>query len=231
MIWRQVEAPTSITLKVLHDIIQQTIGWFDYHLWEFTIGKRRYGLPMDEDWGTTPRKEAAKVRLRDVLEPKTTVIDYVNDFGDNWEHRITVTDVRVGDPQTAYPRYIGGEGSGPPEDCGGVPGFYEMLEARGDPDHPNHAQAAEWLDDYDPDVIDEEPIKYALSAPDHTLFRSGRQFAAWLGLTPRANSSGGKERLGGISKMGDGYLRRLLVVGATAVIRMARQESYVPAPA
>ncbi len=63
----------------------------------------------------------------------------------------------------------------------------------------------------------------AASAPDPTLFRSGRQFAAWLGLTPRANSSGGKERQGGISKMGDSYLRRLLVVGATAVLRMARQ--------
>ena len=63
----------------------------------------------------------------------------------------------------------------------------------------------------------------AASAPDPTLFRSGRQFAAWLGLTPRAHSSGGKERQAGISKMGDGYLRRLLVVGATAVLRMARQ--------
>jgi transposase len=63
----------------------------------------------------------------------------------------------------------------------------------------------------------------AASAPDPALFGSGRQFAAWLGLTPRAHSSGGKERQAGISKMGDGYLRRLLVVGATAVLRMARQ--------
>lgn len=47
--------------------------------------------------------------------------------------------------------------------------------------------------------------------------------AAWLGLTPRPHSSGGKERLGGISKQGDGYIRRLLVTGATAVIRLARQ--------
>ena len=65
----------------------------------------------------------------------------------------------------------------------------------------------------------------AASAPDPKLFRSGRQFAAWLGLTPRANSSGGKERQSGISKMGDSYLRRLLVVGATAVLRMARQRA------
>jgi len=59
----------------------------------------------------------------------------------------------------------------------------------------------------------------AASVPDPTVFKSGRQFAAWLGLVPRQNSSGGKERLGGISKMGNGYLRRLLVVGATSVIR------------
>lgn len=61
--------------------------------------------------------------------------------------------------------------------------------------------------------------------PDASLFRSGRQFAAWLGLTPRPHSSGGKERLGGISKQGDGYLRKLLVVGATAVMRMARKDA------
>lgn len=61
----------------------------------------------------------------------------------------------------------------------------------------------------------------AASVPDPTVFRSGRQFAAWLGLVPRQNSSGGKERLGRVSKMGNGYLRRLLVVGATSVTRRA----------
>ena len=61
----------------------------------------------------------------------------------------------------------------------------------------------------------------AASVPDPAVFRSGRQFSAYLGLVPRQNSSGGKERLGRISKMGNGYLRRLLVVGATSVIRRA----------
>lgn len=65
LIWRDVDVPTSVTLKVLHDIIQAVMGWFDYHLWEFTIGKQRCGLPMDEDWGTMPRIEATKARLRD----------------------------------------------------------------------------------------------------------------------------------------------------------------------
>lgn len=162
LIWRQVEVPTSITLKVLHDIIQITIGWFDYHLWEFTIGERRYGLPMDEDWGAEPRKQAATVRLRDVLQTKSTVIDYVYDFGDYWEHRITVTNVRSGDPEIAYPHYIAGEVAGPPEDCGGVPGYYELLTARAEPNHPDHAEATQYLDDYDPLLIEELQIKYAL---------------------------------------------------------------------
>jgi transposase len=69
----------------------------------------------------------------------------------------------------------------------------------------------------------------AASVPDPSLFRSGREFAAFLGLVPRQNSSGGKDRLGRISKMGDGYLRKLLVVGATSVIRRARTSTSVSA--
>ena len=134
-IWREVEVPTSITLKVLHDIVQATIGWMDYHLWEFVIDGRAYGLPEDEDWGTAPRKEAAKVRLRDVLEPGETVITYTYDFGDDWVHEIRITDIRQGEPGLGYPRYVAGERNGPPEDCGGVPGFYDVLEARADPEH------------------------------------------------------------------------------------------------
>ncbi|MGB3808237.1 MAG: transposase [Erythrobacter sp.] len=58
------------------------------------------------------------------------------------------------------------------------------------------------------------------AVPDASLFRSGRKFAAWLGFPPQPNSSGAKERLGGITKQGDAYLRRLLVVGAAAGMRI-----------
>jgi transposase len=64
----------------------------------------------------------------------------------------------------------------------------------------------------------------AASVTDPAQFRSGRQFAAWLGLTPLQNSSGGKERLGRITKMGDKYLRKLLVIGATSLVRRARHK-------
>lgn len=161
-IWRVVEVPTSITLKVLHDVVQAAMGWLDYHLWEMVIDRQTYGLPMDEGWGTAPRKVASRTRLRDVLVPATTQIDYTYDFGDNWEHTLIVSDVRAGDPATAYPRFVAGERDSPPEDCGGIPGFYEMLEARADPEHPDHAEISEWLDGYDPDELDDFPIKVAL---------------------------------------------------------------------
>ncbi|RYH96846.1 MAG: IS110 family transposase [Acetobacteraceae bacterium] len=64
----------------------------------------------------------------------------------------------------------------------------------------------------------------AASVADPTQFRSGREFAAWLGLTPSQNSSGGKDRLGRITKISDRYLRKLLVVGATSLIRRARHK-------
>jgi transposase len=57
---------------------------------------------------------------------------------------------------------------------------------------------------------------------DPKAFKTGREFAAWIGLVPRQNSTGGKERLGSISKQGDRYLRRLLVVGAISIVRTAR---------
>jgi transposase len=59
------------------------------------------------------------------------------------------------------------------------------------------------------------------AAPDPTVFKSGRDFAAWLGLTPRQNSSGGKQTLGGITKQGDRHLRKLLVLSATSLLRCA----------
>jgi transposase len=68
----------------------------------------------------------------------------------------------------------------------------------------------------------------AATVPDASVFRSGREFAAWLGLTPRSNSSGGKERLGRITKAGNRYLRTLLIVGATAVLRHVRHKMHGP---
>ena len=162
-IWRQVEVPTSITLKVLHDIVQAAMGWFDYHLWEMVIDGQAYGIPMDDGWGAPPPKNASRVRLRDILDPGTTTIAYSYDFGDDWQHTLTLSDVRHGDPALAYPRFIAGERECPPEDCGGISGFYDMLEIRSDPTHEQHIEINDWLDGYDPDELDTLPIEAGLA--------------------------------------------------------------------
>jgi hypothetical protein len=99
------------------------MGWLDDHLWEFTIGRQRFGLPMGEDWCTEPRIE----------------------------------------PGIGYPCYVAGEGNAPPEDCGGIPGFYETRDIAAGPRHPEHTEICEWLDDYDPNVIDEAQIKISVA--------------------------------------------------------------------
>lgn len=63
---------------------------------------------------------------------------------------------------------------------------------------------------------------------DPAAFRTGRDLAAWIGITPRANSSGGKERLGKISKRGNKHLRTLLIVGAKSILKQARRGSKLP---
>ena len=68
------------------------------------------------------------------------------------------------------------------------------------------------------------------SVPDPHVFKSGRDLAAWIGLVPKQNSTGGKDRLGHISKAGNRYLRMLLVVGALSVIRRAKQVGYTRRP-
>jgi hypothetical protein len=161
IIWRQVELPTSITLKVLHDTIQAVMGWLNLFLWEFTIGGQKYAMPIAKK--AAARFDANRVRMRDVLNPQKTIIDYSYGLGGRWAHQLTVTDIRTGQPDLFYPRYLGGECNAPPELCGGISGFYEMLEAIANPNHQDHVQFKQWFDEYDPRIVDELPIKYALS--------------------------------------------------------------------
>src|SRR5438045_3572751 len=79
LIWRRIEVPTSATLQVLHGIVQIVMGWFDSHLWEFRADGQRYGFPVEDDgdWGGSPRGDPRKVRLRDLLKPGRTIIDYL----------------------------------------------------------------------------------------------------------------------------------------------------------
>ena len=151
-IWREVEVPVSMTLKQLHAVIQAAMGWEDAHLWEFAVGRERIS-----------QSRAAKLPLEAVLGPRKTKLLYTYDFGDCWEHRLTAAKPRAAEPDAAYPRYLAGERASPPEDCGGIPGFYAQLEILEDPDHPDHDDVQEWFGDYDPTVFDPELVRAQLA--------------------------------------------------------------------
>lgn len=150
-IWREVEVPTSMTFRQLHAVIQAAMGWEDYHLWEFAIARERIGA-----------SRAAKLTLRELLGPRKTKFGYTYDFGDCWEHQLTLTCVRAAEAGVGYPRYVAGDRAAPPEDCGGIPGFYAKLEALADPNHPDHEEVREWFGHYDPEAFDDSPIKYRI---------------------------------------------------------------------
>ncbi len=90
------------------------------------------------------------------------MIDYTYDFGDNWEVRLTVSNIRQAEVNQFYPRLVRGEWAAPPEDCGGIPGFYELLETLADPRHPDHAEQSKHFEGYDPKLFDSPRMNFVL---------------------------------------------------------------------
>jgi hypothetical protein len=89
---------------------------------------------------------------------------YTYDFGDSWDHEIVVEKCLAPEPGRAYPVCLAGERHGPPEDCGGLPGFYNLLEAIGDSEHEQHEELIEWLgDDFDPEAFSVDHVNQGLA--------------------------------------------------------------------
>jgi Plasmid pRiA4b ORF-3-like protein len=168
LIWRRVAVRESTNLATLHRIIQVAMGWLDYHLWEFSIEEVSYGPhdPDGMDWGRRVERADA-VKLAKLVENGVESFDYVYDMGDNWEHRIVVERVAAAQPGKFYPEFLGGERRCPPEDCGGLPGYYDFLDTIAGPDKGKGSrkkrQALAWYGGpYDPDDIDEEQLRISL---------------------------------------------------------------------
>jgi hypothetical protein len=164
-IWRRLEVPSSYTLDKLHQTIQRAFGWQDYHLWVFETPGGEYGTPDPE----LEHRDAVSSRLRQVAPQPGDRIRYTYDFGDGWRHDIAVEEVFAAEPGVAYPRCVAGRRAGPPEDCGGIWGYHELLEILADPDHPEHRQRLEWLglstaDDLDPAAFDQAEVNRSLPA-------------------------------------------------------------------
>lgn len=152
-IWRRFEAPGDVTLYQLHRILQVVMGWTDSHLHQFRRGNIRYGQ-SDPEFGVR-RQNERKVRLVDVLRKAKDRMVYDYDFGDGWEHDVALESVSPPAPGAQYPRVVAGKGACPPEDVGGIQGYYEFLQAIRDPKHPDHQGMVEWYGgDFDPEAFD-----------------------------------------------------------------------------
>ena len=168
-IWRRVVVDGEQPLQHLHEVIQAAFGWFNCHLHEFEVGDRSYGVPHEDDF--KPVGDERKVTINKALGSHQK-LRYIYDFGDYWVHDIAVEPVT--DPSPAVPACVGGKRACPPEDCGGMWGYKELLTILGDPNHPEHRERSEWIaNPIDPEAFNpgdfEENLKLARTL-GHDLF-------------------------------------------------------------
>jgi hypothetical protein len=159
-IWRRLLVPADLILANLHGILQTAMGWQNAHLYDFSVGKQLYGRP---DPDGPPTINDRKVRLDEVLLEVRSKLVYTYDMGDGWEHSVVVEKRLPADPDAAYPVCIAGERACPPEDCGGLPGFYGLLEALQNPEDERGEEMLEWLGrEYDPAAFSIDDVNRAL---------------------------------------------------------------------
>jgi hypothetical protein len=163
-IWRRLEVPADISLARLHTVIQIAFGWDDSHLHVFETPYGSFGT-ADADLG---HRSETSATLEQVAPAVNSTLSYTYDFGDDWDHDIVVEKVLDHDETAAYPRCTGGRRAAPPDDCGGIWGYAELVEVLNDPDDQEHEDRLEWLglDDaaeFDPDRFDAEAVTRALS--------------------------------------------------------------------
>ena len=162
-IWRRLEVPADISLARLHTVIQIAFGWDDSHLHAFETPYGSFGA-ADADLGY---RSDTSVTLEQVAPAANSKLRYTYDFGDDWEHDILVEKV-LDEGTAAYPRCTDGRRAAPPDDCGGIWGYAELVEVLNDPEDQEHNDRLEWLgldsaDEFDPDIFDAEAVTRALS--------------------------------------------------------------------
>ena len=156
-IWRRVQVRESMSLAGLHHVVQIAMDWDDDHLHVFAVKGRRFSiLRHDAGFGFNDEEDSHAVTLRELrLRRKGQKFRYTYDFGDNWLHEIQVEAVQPVDPNVFYPVCLTGRCAAPLEDCGGIYGYYQLLDVLQDPSHPEHEERREWVDeDFDPELFD-----------------------------------------------------------------------------
>jgi len=171
LVWRRIQIADDSSFWALHVAIQDAMGWQDCHLHEFRVvhpetGKsNRIGIPDPDGLDDRPLAVGWDTAVSEFFN-WVTISDgvpahYLYDFGDDWHHIVTIEDV-VPRRSARYPRCVAGAGACPPEDCGGIHGFAEFLEAIADPKHPEHKSLLEWVGGtYDPGKFDPASVVFA----------------------------------------------------------------------
>jgi hypothetical protein len=144
-IWRRLHVPADLRLSDLALVLITSMGWENSHLHQFTIGRVRYAEP-DPDGELGETVDEASVTLREIVANRTATFRFLYDFGDDWDHTVKIERLDVEPlPGVDYPTCISGERACPPEDCGGVPGYLNLLKALNDPTHEEHQELRSWV--------------------------------------------------------------------------------------
>lgn len=166
-IWRRVLVPSDLLLSDFHKVIQTTMGWTNSHLHQFIKNRIFYTVkyPGDLTWGEMNQIDYRKKKLRisDLLKAEKEKIIYEYDFGDGWNHDIILEKILADDDKANYPVCLSGKMNCPPEDCGGVWGYADMLEILKQPDHEEYDSYIEWLGgEFDPEYFNIDEVNKLL---------------------------------------------------------------------
>jgi hypothetical protein len=178
-VWRTLKVPADIGLEQLHVVLQVAMDWTNSHLHEFRQGRRRFAPPDPDgdNFGAEVEDEANYFLCELLKRPKQSLV-YEYDFGDGWEHTVTLAAIRH--ERCRAPKVLAGERACPPEDCVGPGGYYDLLAIIANPDDPEHAERMEWLPSgFDPAVYNLTEVNEALAVGVEALVQQFEGLADW----------------------------------------------------
>ena len=147
-VWRRLLVPANAKLDWLHAVLQVALGWTNSHLHQFTAGEACYsdtGHYFAEFEDDPEILEESTFTLRQIAPQEGDVFRYEYDFGDSWEHEITVEKILPNPAAASFALCLAGARACPPEDCGGIPGYEELRKILKNRRHPKHQRTKEWL--------------------------------------------------------------------------------------